>query len=156
MRRIMNLAASPWLALLFRLYIGSVFIYASMSKIIYTGEFAENIAAYQILPWWLVNFTAAVLPWMEIICGVLLIIGVRVKSAALCIAGMLVVFSVAIGLNLIKGTPISCGCFSSLEEEMSIMTLVRDLVWLGMTLHVFFFDRVLQLERSFLVAVKET
>ena len=86
MRRIMNLAASPWLALLFRLYIGSVFIYASMSKIIYTGEFAENIAAYQILPWWLVNFTAAVLPWMEIICGVLLIIGVRVKSAALCIA----------------------------------------------------------------------
>jgi len=150
------LLASPWLALAFRLYIGGVFVFASMNKVIYPAEFAETIASYQILPYWSVNAAAAVLPWLEMVCGVLLFLGVRVKAAALLIAAMLGVFTVAIAVNLARGTPIGCGCFSSLEDEMSLMTLVRDIVWLAMTLHIYRFDARLQLERSFMVAFQET
>jgi putative oxidoreductase len=138
----------PYLALAFRIYIGVIFIYASMYKIIYTAEFAETIVSYQIIPYWVVNSMAIVLPWIELVSGIMLIAGIRTKSAALTIAGLLFLFSSAILINLIKGSAISCGCFHySLNEVMSWWTLLRDLIWLGMTLQVLYFDRAFQFER---------
>ena len=146
---------SPYLALAFRLYLGALFIYASMSKITYTAEFAENIASYQILPYWGVNLFAITMPWAELICGTLLVFGVRSKAAVLMIAGMLVMFTAAIFLSLVRGIPIGCGCFHSLEEPMTWTTLLRDLVWLAIARHVYRFDSVLQLERYFQLNIKD-
>lgn len=150
-----RVVTSPYLALAFRVYLGAIFIYASMAKISYTGEFAENIASYQILPHWGVNLFAIIMPWTELICGTLLIFGVRSKAAVLMIAGMLVMFSAAITLSLARGIPIGCGCFHSLEEPMTWTTLVRDLVWLAMARHVYRFDSELQLERYFQLHIKD-
>jgi uncharacterized membrane protein YphA (DoxX/SURF4 family) len=152
---ITRLLTHPYLALAFRLYLGGVFIYASMYKISYTGEFAENIASYQIVPYWAVNLLAIAMPWTELICGTLLVFGVRSKAAVIMIAGMLVVFIAAISLSLVRGIPIGCGCFHSLEEQMTWTTLVRDLVWLAMAVHVFLFDSTLQLERKFQINIKD-
>jgi putative oxidoreductase len=138
----------PYLALAFRIYIGVIFIYASMYKIIYTAEFAETIASYQIVPYWAVNSMAIVFPWIELVSGIMLIAGIRTKLAAVTIAGLLLLFASAILINLIKGSAISCGCFHySLNEVMSWWTLLRDLIWLGMTFQVFFFDRAFHFER---------
>jgi uncharacterized membrane protein YphA (DoxX/SURF4 family) len=150
-----RLLAHPLLAFVFRVYVGGVFVYASMYKIIYAGEFADTIAGYQILPYWLVGLAAVALPWVELISGALLMLGVRSKSAAAAVGVMLVVFMVAIAVNLVRGTPIGCGCFHSAEEEMSWVTLVRDMVWLLMTVHVYFFDRKWQLESNFSLRFKE-
>lgn len=146
---------SPYLALALRIYLGAVFIYASMAKITYTGEFAENIASYQILPYWGVNLFAIILPWTELICGTLLVFGVRSKAAVLMIAVMLVMFTVAIFASLLRGIPIGCGCFHSLEEPMTWTTLLRDLVWLVMARQVYRFDSVLQLERYFQLNIRD-
>jgi putative oxidoreductase len=145
----------PALGLLLRVYIGGVFIYASMDKISYSGEFAETIASYQLVPFWAVNLMALVLPWAELVSGILMVLGVRTKSAAAAIGGMLVIFSLAILITLLRGIPIGCGCFTSVEEPLGWMTLRRDLVWLIMTLHVYFFPSALQLEGSFLKSLQE-
>lgn len=150
-----SIATSKYAALALRLYIGSLFIYASMYKISYTGEFAETIASYQLVPYWAVNFLAVVMPWLELICGILLVSGIKSKSATAIIAGMLVLFSAVIFLSLVRDVPIGCGCFSSVEEPMSWTTLVRDLVWLAMSVHIYFFDSALQLERKFLMTIKD-
>ena len=147
-RLVNGLLTHPYLALAFRVYIGIIFIYASMYKIVYTAEFAETIVGYQILPYWAVNIFAIALPWIELVSGILLIAGIRTRSAASIIAGMLLLFAFAITVNLVKGSSIHCGCFHySREEVMSWWTLIRDLLWLGMTFHCLFFDRVFQLER---------
>lgn len=146
---------SPYLAVAFRLYLGFIFIYASMYKISYTAEFAENIASYQILPYWGVNLFAIIMAWAELICGTLLVVGVRSKAAVLMIAGMLVMFATAISLSLVRGIPIGCGCFHSLEEPMTWTTLLRDLVWLAIARHVYLFDSALQLERYFQLNIKD-
>ena len=104
-------------------------------------EFAETIASYQLVPFWAVNLMALVMPWAELVSGILMVLGVRTKSAAAAIGGMLVMFSLAILITLLRGIPIGCGCFTSVEEPLGWGTLGRDLVWLIMALHVYFFPQ---------------
>lgn len=144
-----------WLALGFRLYLGGVFVYASVYKIGYAAEFAETIASYQIVPALAVNAVALFLPWLELICGSLLVAGVRVRTVSAILGALLLAFSVAVAVNLLRETPIDCGCFHSMEERMTWATLVRDLAWLCMAVHVFFFDSPLAMESRYRRTLKE-
>ena len=150
MTRIRRLLTHPWLALAFRLYIGGLFVYAAMYKINYAAEFSNTIASYRLVPYWAVNALAVFMPWTEIICGGMLILGVRVRSAASIIMAMLAAFTVAIFVNLLRDAPISCGCFQTIEDPISWWTILRDLTWLGMTWHAYRFDAVLQADQLFL------
>jgi len=144
----------PWLALAFRLYIGGLFVYAAMYKINYAAEFSTTIASYRLVPYWAVNTLSIIMPWTEIICGALLILGIRVKSAASIIAVLLSTFTVAIIINLFRNAPISCGCFHTIEDPISWWTVLRDLSWVAMTMHVYYFDSVLQTDQLFLGKLK--
>ena len=144
-----------WLALGFRLYLGGIFVYASVYKIGHAAEFAETVASYQIVPALAVVTVALVLPWLELICGALLLAGVRVRTVSAMLGALLLMFCFAVTLNLVLETPIDCGCFSSMEEPMTWMTLLRDLVWLGMAVHVFLFDSPLAMEGRYRSKLKE-
>jgi putative oxidoreductase len=143
------------LGLCFRVYVGGVFIYAGMYKINYPVEFAESIAAYQLVPYWALNLTALIMPWTELVAGVLLVLGLRTKSAAAVIGTMLVVFSLAILITMVRGIPIDCGCFTSMDEPMGWQTLLRDLVWLAMTLQIYMFPSALRTEGRLFKYLKE-
>lgn len=145
----------PVLGLILRVYVGGVFIYASMYKINYPSEFAETIAGYQMVPFWAVNLIALIMPWAELVSGVLMVLGVRTRTAAAAIGGMLVMFSLAIFITLLRGIPIGCGCFTSIEEPLGWGTLMRDLMWLVMTLQVYFYPSALQLESQLFKALRE-
>jgi len=144
-----------YLALGLRFYIAWLFIDAGMYKINYAAEFAETIASYRIVPYWAVNFMAISMPWIEIICGILLICGIRVRSCAVVAGSLLVMFTVGIAINLLRNAPISCGCFSSMGDAISWRILLRDIIWVAMTVHIFFYDSIFQLERKFDWFVKE-
>ncbi|UCD78964.1 MAG: DoxX family membrane protein [Desulfobacterales bacterium] len=147
--------AHPFVGLFLRVYVGGVFIYASMYKINYPAEFAEIIAAYQLIPYWGVNLMTLIMPWTELVAGVLLVLGIRTKSAAAVIAAMLVVFSLAILITLLRGIPIGCGCFTSVDEPLGWGTLARDLVWLAMTIHLVCFPSALRLESLLFKSLRE-
>lgn len=154
MTRLRRILAHPWLALALRLYLGGLFVYASMYKISHPAVFAETIASYQLVPHMLVNPMAAVLPWLELACGLLLVAGVRSKAACVLIMAMLSMFIVALAWVMVMDIPIGCGCFTGQEDEVGPLTMLRDLVWLAMAAHVYRFDTALQLERRFLWAVE--
>lgn len=150
-----RLMTHPWLAFAFRLYLGGLFIYASVYKINYPAEFAGSIASYELVPYWAVGVMAVVMPWLELLCGVMLMAGIRPRASVLVLGGLLGLFTMAILVTLLRGVPIGCGCFHTLEDQISWHTVLRDLVWLGMAAHVYFFDRAFHLEHLFLVKVKE-
>lgn len=145
----------PILGLLLRIYIGAIFVTASMYKINYPGEFAETIAGYQIVPFWGVHIIALILPWTELICGLMLVLGLRTRAAAVLAGLMLVVFCVAIVVTLAREIPIGCGCFTSVEDPLSWKTLLRDILWLAMTVQIVLFPSALQLEDRLLLSLKE-
>ena len=148
-------ASHRYLSLIFRLYIAGLFITADMYKITYSAELAETIASHQMAPYWGVNLMAVVLPWIELICGVALILGIRARAAAFIIAGLMLMFTIGIAINLLWDSPISCGCFSTLGDAISWKTLMRDIIWLAMTAHIFFFDKAFHLENRYAFRLKE-
>ncbi len=87
-------------------------VWASLSKLANLNEFYANLAAYQLpLPDALVRLTAMVLPWMELLCGILLITGTARRAALLWAMILFSVFVLATGQAWARGLNISCGCF---------------------------------------------
>lgn len=154
-RIIKQVPTHPYLALVFRLYLAGLFIYAGMYKINYAAEFAETIASYRLIPFWGVNLMAVALPWVELVCGILLAAGIRTRSATAIIGALLTVFTLGILVNLLRDAPISCGCFHTVGDTISWWTFFRDAAWVAMSLHIFFFDNAFQLERAFSFRLKE-
>jgi cobalt-zinc-cadmium efflux system protein len=112
-----------------RLGLAAVFIAAAMPKIMAPDLFAGAIFNYQVLPAWGVNALALVLPWLELLVGVCLALGLWSRASALMVAGMMLVFIGAFSLAKARGLDISCGCFEvgKVEQPTSIVwVLVRD------------------------------
>ena len=132
------------LALAARLYLGLVFLFACWHKILHPEVFALDVATYDILPLSLVNLQAIILPWVELVSGLLLILGVRSRAAALLIFGMMVMFIVALSTALARGIDTSCGCFASAaatDDPISWRTIARDVFWMVLALYVVAADR---------------
>ena len=55
---------------------------------------------------------AVVLPWVELLCGLLLLAGFWSQTALLSVTGLLVMFVIATGQAWVRGLDISCGCFN--------------------------------------------
>ncbi|MDD5222611.1 MAG: DoxX family membrane protein [bacterium] len=123
-----------------RIYLGGVFLFACYYKILHSGDFALSIASYQLLPLTLVNFFAVTLPWVELFAGVGIILGFQPRENSLIIIGMMLMFIFVIGSALSRDLAMGCGCFASTEaaEEISITTLVRDVIWLVIAVYLFF------------------
>jgi putative oxidoreductase len=144
MRRVLDWRGHAVLALAARWYLGPLFMLAAWHKIAEPGAFALDIATYQIVPLGLINLMAIVLPWLELVTGAMLVVGLRTRAAALAIAGMMTMFTVAIAIAVSKGLEMSCGCFASqgaAEDPISWRTIVRDSAWLALALYVLLLDR---------------
>jgi uncharacterized membrane protein YphA (DoxX/SURF4 family) len=112
--------------LVLRLFLAAVFLYAAYTKLRQPYLlFAMSIDAYQLLPEWAVLTLARVIPWLELLLGILLATGYGLRYAA---AGATLMLGLFFGVMLqayIKGMGIDCGCFG-LGEKISALTLTRD------------------------------
>lgn len=124
-----------------RAVLGLIFIRASVGKIGHPVAFADIIEEYHILPIFLINFFAVVLPWIGLISGAGLVVGFLTRSNALIINGLLVVFMIALGVNVLRGVDMDCGCFDVSDGESIQEALVRDVFFLLLGLYVLLFDR---------------
>ena len=143
MSRLLEWKGHAPVALVARLYLGGVFLFACWHKLADPHAFAVDVATYRILPLSLVNLTAIALPAVELVAGAMLVLGVRVRAGAVLVSGMMVVFLVALGIALARGQDMSCGCFASqgaAQDPIGWRTVLRDLGWLLLGLYVLGFD----------------
>ncbi len=101
------------------LIVGGLFIYAGVLKVIDPIQFARDIDNYKILPWSIGVRLAFFLPWLEIFCGLALILR-RLYLGGLSILSILMgVFLAASLIAKARGLDISCGCFGRVSKNFS-------------------------------------
>ncbi|MDQ7837959.1 MAG: MauE/DoxX family redox-associated membrane protein [Thermodesulfobacteriota bacterium] len=129
--------------LILRLGLSGLFIYASLSKIRDPIRFKNIVVNYEVLPYWMVNITAAVLPWLEFWTGALLLIGILVRACIVIQGSLLVLFILVTGLNIARGMEFYCGCFAedTIAGGISYWHIMFNVFWLLMAGALFILER---------------
>jgi putative oxidoreductase len=92
--------------------LGLVFLAAGVLKIADPAGFAVSLALMNTLPAFLLGPVAILLPWVEVVAGLALIATRRYRDAATwLILGLLIPFTAALTVSMVRGTGDSCGCF---------------------------------------------
>jgi putative oxidoreductase len=126
------------LLVVFRLVVGGVFIWAGVLKVVDPLGFAQSIMNYQVFPRTPAFIIALALPWVEVISGGLLIVGLFKRSSALLVTLMLIGFIGLVALALARGIDTSCGCFGSFSRRADAGLILTDIGLLYFALCVFF------------------
>ena len=106
-----SILSSSLAQILSRTLLGLVFIVASIDKISAPDAFAASIEAYHLIPSFIINLFAIIIPWIELFAGIFLISGVYLRSSAFLMCLLLAIFEIAIVSALLRGLTIDCGCF---------------------------------------------
>jgi uncharacterized membrane protein YphA (DoxX/SURF4 family) len=127
--------------LLARWLLGGSFVYLGLAKALHPVDFLKLVRQYdltQSAP--VLDSIAALLPWFEVGCGLLLVAGVAVRGAALVSLLLLIPFTVvvwrrALALKAVLAIPLcavkfDCGCGHG--EEFFCRKLTENLVWIGL------------------------
>ena len=140
--------ARGYASLLARLILGGMFLYLGATKAADPVAFLKMIRAFDLLlhpP--ALNTIAAVLPWLEIVCGLLLLGGVFTRGAAVVTLGLLLAFTAAIAWRALLlhdagsipfcALRFDCGCGSGevlvcakLAENVAL-SLLALIAWLA-------------------------
>ena len=133
---------SPWLGLIARLILGGVLIAAGWLKAFNTAEAENAVRAYQVLPLPVADFVGISLPWIEIGIGILLILGVVTRSAAIAGGAIMVIFIIAIAQAGLRGLSIDCGCFGgggAVEPGQTkyLQEIARDIFFALLALYIY-------------------
>ncbi len=133
-RRAPGLASA---ALLSRLVLAGVFLFAGALKAFDPQEFLLDVRSFQVLgdPW--AACLAMGLPWLEIFCGIALLLGGWTRGACLVLGVLLVVFAAAFVQAWVRGIDVTCGCFGKTENKTNfVQSLGIDAALLALTVFV--------------------
>jgi hypothetical protein len=112
--------------------IAGVFIYAGALKVLDPVQFAIDIDNYKVLPWTIAVGLAFYLPWLEMFCGLALILRRLYLGGLSILTGLVAVFLVATIAAKVRGLDITCGCFGHASQNWNFPThLAVDLAILG-------------------------
>lgn len=137
--------SNKYLQFILRLIIGGMFIYVAYNKLVNSEEFAKAIKNYDMLPLWVINIIAIVLPYVELFSGIFLVLGIFKKGSSAIISIQLLIFIIALTSAYARGLNIDCGCgFSSLVQEHAsknelLIRIIEDIFMLIGTVIVYLF-----------------
>ena len=129
---------NKYFLLALRLIVGGVFFASGLLKVGDPLVFAQDIKNFRMVSHEVSFITALILPWIEILCGALLITGILRRPSALLASGLLIGFIILVGVTMARGIDTDCGCFGSLSHKADWWLLLQDGVLLLMSLSVLF------------------
>lgn len=131
-----------WLERVMRVFLGGLFVFSGYLKLRNPELFAIDVHNFKIVgdPW--PSIVALTLPWLEVFCGVGLIVHRCYLGSLAILATSIFVFNLALGSAWIRGLEISCGCFGDSEEITNYAVAIgRNIVLLGIALALVAMDR---------------
>jgi uncharacterized membrane protein YphA (DoxX/SURF4 family) len=111
--------------------LGLVFILAGTLKVADPWSFLGSLPAYGVPPFLRLPITLA-MPTIEVVLGIMLLVGWRTRLASIAAAGVLAVFAGVIGYGWAMGTLQECGCFGPMLKRTPPEALAQDAVFIAM------------------------
>jgi uncharacterized membrane protein YphA (DoxX/SURF4 family) len=109
-----------------RIALAAVFLWAAYTKLRDPWVlFAMTLDGMHLLPDPAVTFVARTLPWFELLLGVLLLAGIRMRYVASAATVLLIAFFSVMVVLYLRGFQGDCGCFGP-GEQLGPKTLLRD------------------------------
>jgi len=133
-----NLLKNRYFLLGLRLIVGGIFIWAAISKIADPLSFAQDVKNYRLVGQLLSFLTALFLPWIELITGIFLILGIFPRACALLLSLLLTFFIILVTITIIRGIDVECGCFGTFSRRTDFWLILEDLIWLIISLLLLF------------------
>lgn len=126
--------ARDWIGLLARLVLGGALLVAGLLKIGNLDGNVLSVRAYRLdfLPYSAIKAIGYGLPVLEIIVGLLLLLGLFTRVSALIGTLMMLAFIAGISSVWARGLSIDCGCFSQGGETDSpkyLWEIIRDAIF---------------------------
>lgn len=127
---------APWLGLLFRLVLAAILVYAGIVKLFEPDGAKRAIQAYRIFPPQWAPILGWGLPILEVALGLLLLVGLFTRWAALVSGLLMVAFIAGIASVWARGYSIDCGCFGGGGDvspeglnERYTAEIIRDVIF---------------------------
>ena len=120
-----------------RLILGAIFLYAAYAKLRQPWPlFAMSINSYEFLPQntLLLEIFARVLPWLELLLGIFLVVGWKLRWVATVAAALLLTFLAAMIRARFMILSIDCGCFGAGDEPLTAARFAEEGVFLALAL----------------------
>lgn len=126
------------LSVIFRILLAILFISSGVSSLRHWQVHLGIIKDYRILPEPLVQWFAILEHAVKWLVGIFLLLGMHSSLAALTGSGLLLMYSIAVTINLLRGRKeLSCGCGGLAGNHLlSWKLIVRNLFLIGMCLWV--------------------
>jgi uncharacterized membrane protein YphA (DoxX/SURF4 family) len=115
-----------------RIAIGLVFVASGLAKIGDPAAFATQVHNYRLIPVPIEHLLAMTLPWVELLAGLSLVLGLRARAGAWLTAALMVVFTAAVGQAMARGLDFECGCFGTADlTRVGAQKLLENLLMTG-------------------------
>ena len=123
-----------------RIILSIIFIISGIEKISNPEEFAQSIENFRMLPIFSINIFAMFFPWLEVITGILLFFGVKIKENSFLITGMLGVFTIGVIAAVLRNLDIDCGCFGTLHaQKIGLLKIFENILLIFSVILVYLF-----------------
>jgi uncharacterized membrane protein YphA (DoxX/SURF4 family) len=96
-----------------QILLGLLFLAASLAKILDVASLAREVHNFHLAPFWSEHLLAMTLPWIELVAGLSLVLGIRPRAGAWVAGALLVVFTIGVAAALARGLNFECGCFGT-------------------------------------------
>lgn len=140
-------AVRPWLGTLARLVLAGVWFVAGGAKVTDLAGSGRAVNAYRLMPFEVAEVVGAVLPFLELALGALLLVGLATRLAAAVSALLLTAFIAGVSSAWARGLSIDCGCFggggnlAAGQSPSYGVEIARDVAFLGLAVFLIIFAR---------------
>lgn len=112
------------------LVVAAVLVYSGLIHASQPYLFVHTVASYRLVPEWAVGFSGLLIPYIQILLGLALGLGIAERAANLMAAVMFAAFSLAQISVLFRGIQIDCGCFGFAPSPVSVQTVLVSIALL--------------------------
>lgn len=96
-----------------QILLGLLFVYAALAKISDVPAMAREVHNFHLVPLWSEHLIAMTVPWVELVAGLAMVLGIAPRAGAWVSGTLLIVFTVGVAAAMARGLSFECGCFGT-------------------------------------------